>query len=297
MNPVRRDNRAGQVFLDLRKEATAQRRPLAELLTLYALEGFLGRLSESAEDRETFVLKGGVLLAAYDSRRPTRDADLLAQDLSNDAEVIRERVEAIASRVRDDGLVLDPVGITAEVIRDEDEYAGVRVSLTYRLATAVLRIHIDVNVGDPVWPPPQEVILPGLLEGGISLRGYPLAAAVAEKAVTAVQRGEANTRWRDYADIYTLSGTHSFSGDELTRAVRSVASHRRAELEPLAGLLAGYPGSAQNKWATWRAKQSHGATLPTGFETVLVAVSRFVDPVFAGGVNGLSWDPHQRLWT
>jgi hypothetical protein len=296
VNALRRSDRAGQAFLDLRKKANTERRPVAELLTLYALEGFLGRLSESAEDRATFVLKGGVLLAAYDSRRPTRDADLLGQDMSNEAEVIGERVTAIASRPRGDGLILDPTGTTAQVIRDEDEYSGVRVSLTYRLATAVLRIHVDVNVGDPVWPPPQEVHLPGLLEGEISLRGYPLAALIAEKAVTAFQRGEANTRWRDYADMYTLSGTHRFSGDELTAAVHSVATHGKSDLEPLAGLLEGYPTLAQTKWASWRTKQSHGAMLPPGFQTVLAAVSHFADPVFAGGVAGLSWDPHQRRW-
>ena len=65
MNAVSRDNRAGQVYLDLRKKAKTEGRPVAELLTLYALEGFLGRLSESSDDRRTFVLKGGVLLAAY----------------------------------------------------------------------------------------------------------------------------------------------------------------------------------------------------------------------------------------
>lgn len=160
----------------------------------------------------------------------------------------------------------------------------------------MLRFHVDVNIGDPVSPPPQEVQLPGLLEGEIFLRGYPLSAVVAEKAVTAVQRGGANTRWRDYADIYTLSGTHSFSGDELTCAVRCVAEDHKAELEPLALLRDGYPVLAQTRWSISRAKQSHVATLPTDFDTVLAAVSHFADPVFAASVAGLSWDPLQRLW-
>jgi predicted nucleotidyltransferase component of viral defense system len=45
-----------------------------ELIQLYALEGFLDRLSKS-RFAENFVLKGGVLLAAFDARRPTRDID------------------------------------------------------------------------------------------------------------------------------------------------------------------------------------------------------------------------------
>jgi hypothetical protein len=41
---------------------------------LYILEGFLARLAESPA-REKFVLNGGVLLASFDNRRPTRDVD------------------------------------------------------------------------------------------------------------------------------------------------------------------------------------------------------------------------------
>jgi hypothetical protein len=47
---------------------------MAEYLRLYALEGFVLRLEYSSH-RSQFVLKGGVLLAAYGLRRPTADID------------------------------------------------------------------------------------------------------------------------------------------------------------------------------------------------------------------------------
>lgn len=56
---------------------------------------------------------------------------------------------------------------------------------------------MDINVGDPIWPEPQEVRLPRLLEGELVIRGYPLEMVLAEKIVTALARGTANTRWRD----------------------------------------------------------------------------------------------------
>ena len=59
---------AGRAFLDLRARASADSRPVDEYLTLYALEGFLDRLSKSRH-RDRFVLKGGVLLAAHDARQ------------------------------------------------------------------------------------------------------------------------------------------------------------------------------------------------------------------------------------
>jgi hypothetical protein len=73
---------AGQRYLDLQREARRTGRPTDELIQLYALECFLDRLAHSAFASK-FVLKGGVLLAALDARRPTRDIDLSANALRN----------------------------------------------------------------------------------------------------------------------------------------------------------------------------------------------------------------------
>lgn len=82
---VSRGTPAGAAYLDLRNKARAGMRPFAELLALHVLDAFLARLSISPQ-RDRLVLKGGVLLAAFDLRRPTRDVDLMADDLDNDAE-------------------------------------------------------------------------------------------------------------------------------------------------------------------------------------------------------------------
>jgi Nucleotidyl transferase AbiEii toxin, Type IV TA system len=73
-----RANTAGRAYLDLRKLARENHRPVDELLQLHVLEAFLDRLT-SSRFTEQLVLKGGVLLAAFDERRPTRDIDLQAQ--------------------------------------------------------------------------------------------------------------------------------------------------------------------------------------------------------------------------
>jgi hypothetical protein len=79
--------------------------------------------------------------------------------------------------------------------------AGGQSAITGLLSVARLTFHVDVNVGDPIWPAPQLVTLPRLLEGHITLAGYPLSMVFAERVLTAVQRGPANTRWRDFADV------------------------------------------------------------------------------------------------
>ena len=75
MNRPTKATTSGQAFLALRSKALSAGRTTAEYLRLYALEGFLLRLANSSH-RNRFVLKGGVLLAAYELRRPTADVDL-----------------------------------------------------------------------------------------------------------------------------------------------------------------------------------------------------------------------------
>ena len=80
MTPPSRATSAGRAYLDLQKRARAARRPVDEYLQLYVLECFLARLSASPYAR-SFILKGGMLLAAFGERRPTRDIDFLAHRL------------------------------------------------------------------------------------------------------------------------------------------------------------------------------------------------------------------------
>jgi hypothetical protein len=206
-----RETGEGRAYLDLQNKARREGRPTDELLQLYALEGFLARLA--ASDRRTqFVLKGGVLLAALGTRRPTRGIDLQAQQLSSDADAMLAVVREVAAIDLDDGLSFDTASARAEAIRDDTEYAGASVSMSVTLSQAQMTLHVDINVGDPVWPSPTEVHMPRLLGGEpIDLRGYPLHMVHAEKIITAVQRGVANTRWRDFADVWTLPGIHPSS--------------------------------------------------------------------------------------
>ena len=86
---------AGQAYLDLQNRARAEGRATQELLTLYVVERWLARLSMSPY-ADQFIIKGGMLLAAYDARRPTADLDALAHAVSNDQAAVVERVIEIA---------------------------------------------------------------------------------------------------------------------------------------------------------------------------------------------------------
>jgi hypothetical protein len=286
----------GRAYLDLQNKARGEKRPTDELLALYALEGFLTRLAGSAYS-DSLVLKGGVLLAAFDARRTTRDIDLQASAVSNDVDTVLGLICEIAALATDvdDGLVFDTGHATAEVIRDEDEYSGVRVSLTSRLSQARITVHVDVNVGDPVWPAPEHVELPRLLGGTINLRGFPMPMVYAEKLVNAVARGTANTRWRDFGDVYVLSGIHPVTVDALRAAIGTVAAHRGVGLAPLKVVLDEYEAIAQSRYAAWRRRHRRDE-LPAAFADLLSAVIDFADPVLAGQLTEATWEPERRAW-
>lgn len=291
---VSRSTPGGAAYLELRNKARAGMRPFAELLALHVLDAFLARLSISPQ-RERLILKGGVLLAAFDLRRPTRDVDLMAEDLDNDAENVLGVVRGIAELPLADGVVFDFEDATAEVIRDDDEYSGIRVSMTAHVATANVTFHVDVNVGDPISPAPQDIELPRVLGDSIDLRGYPMAMVHAEKIVTAVSRGTANTRWRDFGDVYALAGRHAINGDELLTSLGSVAGHRNVDLAAFGTVLDGYAAIAQGRYAAWLRKQRR-EDLPGQFQDVLDRVFTFSDPALTGAVSGRTWSPDELAW-
>lgn len=224
-----RETVGGRVYLELRRHARSGGRDTGELLQLYALEGFLDRLTRSPYT-DRLVLKGGVLLAAFDTRRPTRDIDVAGVGLTGSPDDLLGAMRAIAAITVDDGLRFDAFAATATVIREDTRYGGVRVSMPCVLERAKLPFHVDVNLGDPIVPGPRATELPRLLGGSLRLLGYPLSMVIAEKLVTAVERGQANTRWRDFGDLFQLSLRHDHDGTELMAAVEAVASHRGVEL-------------------------------------------------------------------
>lgn len=297
MSRVTRGTPAGDGYLDLQNAARRTARPTQELLQLYVLEGFLSRLAV-ADVRHRLVLKGGVLLAAFDSRRSTKDIDLAGLDVANEPRMVLGLVDRVlrVDPAEDDGVEFLADGATADVIREGGEYSGVRVHVEARLAKANLPFHVDVNVGDPIWPSPDTVAVPRLRGGQpIELLGYPIHMVHAEKVVTAVDRGIANTRWRDFGDIWSLSRRHPISADDLTTAIAEVAVYRQVTVRPLAEVLDGFADLARTRWVQWR-RRSNSDHLPEQFDPLLKAVLEFADPVLTGEVAGREWSSDTAEW-
>ncbi|KJK48051.1 abortive infection protein AbiGII [Lentzea aerocolonigenes] len=289
----------GRAYLDLQNRARRERRPTQELQTLYVLERWLARLAASPHAGD-FVLKGGVLLAVFDARRPTADADLLARNLANDEESVVARVVEIA------GVELDPedgveflVGTTtSQSIRDDDLYAGVRISMDCRVSTASVKLKLDINFGDPVTPSPQLLNLPSQRLGvaPVPVLGYPIETVLAEKTSTAIALREANTRVRDYVDLYTLTGKQAVSYESVRLALDATTRHRGVDVQPLSTVIGDLAGLRQQAYAAFKKRLGPDADhLPDVFGDVVAAVIEFVDPLAGGDVLDV-WDPDARKW-
>jgi len=199
-------------------------------LVRYAAERFLYRLSRSWHAKH-FVLKGALLLATRVNRpyRPTRDIDFLAYgDASKDG-LARAIADIAQTEVEDDGLVYDLDSLEVEEIRENQDYGGLRVSMNVMLERARIPLQIDVGYGDAVVPATIELDYPTLLGGSTPrVRAYPIETVVAEKIEAIVKLGMANSRMKDYYDLWLIAGTFTFKGSVLTRALapRSSAEAR-----------------------------------------------------------------------
>lgn len=299
MSRPTRESAAGRAYLDLQNQARRRKRGTQELLTMYIVERWLSRMSRSpyAED---FILKGGMLLASFGTRRPTVDADALARNMSCDQETVARRVVEIAAiEDPDDGVEFLPDTVTAVEIRDDALYSGVRVTMTAQLATAQVKLRLDINFGDPVTPAPRTVELPALRPDSPPIRvlGYPIETVLAEKLVTAIGLGRANTRVRDFVDIYLLTATQTLQCGPLRDALLATAQFRGTTLIPLAQATEGLGELRDSTYVAYRKGLGEvGAILPERYSDTVAAVAVFVDPVLDGLDAEAAWNRSKRDW-
>ena len=252
--------------------AKARGQPLELLLTRYALERLLHRLSLSPH-RERFVLKGALLLTTWfnEPHRATRDLDLLGfGDPSEDAllAVLRE-VMMIAV---DDGVSFDTAKLKIQPIREDVDYGGSRLSTTALLSGARIPIVVDVGFGDAIEPGAEDIELPVLLDlPSPRLRAYPLETVIAEKLHAMVTLGMANSRMKDYYDVWMLTRAFTLDPIRLRRAVDATFARRDTSLlasvpEGLSDAFAADPG----KQAQWQAFARNLSTSRPGLDEVVV---------------------------
>jgi predicted nucleotidyltransferase component of viral defense system len=264
-------------LLNLAKE---RNQPFEILLTRYALERLLYRLG-SSKYRERFVLKGAMLVRTWvdDPYRPTRDLVLLGFG-DSDPDAIIGVFREICTLKADDAVVFDIDGLAVDRIRDDAQYGGLRIKTTATVDGAKVRVLVDSGFGDAVEPGLTEIELPVLLNQPVPrLRAYPYETVVAEKFQAMVMLGRANSRMKDFYDVWMLARSYDFEGDRLARAVAATFARRKTEI-PADRPDALTPAFAEDptKQQQWTAFVKDVAVTPASLAEVIEDLAAFLMP-------------------
>jgi predicted nucleotidyltransferase component of viral defense system len=244
----------------------------------------LYRLSQSPHSAR-FLLKGALLFLLWSENphRATRDLDLLGFG-NPSVRALEETFRSLcALEVVEDGLLFLAETVQAKAIREDDIYGGVRVTLVARLENARIPVQVDVGFGDAIWPEPQEVDFPTLLDfPAPRLRVYSREAVIAEKLQALVVLGLANSRMKDYLDLYVLGQQFVFDGERLGEAITATFARRDTPIpaETPEGLTEGFAQDPQKQaqWSALLRRQPNAAGRPSLAE-VVAFIASFLRPV------------------
>jgi hypothetical protein len=289
-------NVAASVRARLLNKARAEKLDFNLLITRYALERMLYRLSIS-EQRGQFLLKGALLFDIWFDvpHRPTHDADLLGFG-STEIPHLEKLFREVSQIAVEDGIAFQADTVKAAEIRKEANYAGVRVTLLGLLDNARCSVQIDIGFGDAVTPAPENVQYPVILDDmpQPQLRVYPRYTVVAEKLEAMVKLGILNSRMKDYFDLWVLSRHSDFDGTVLAQAIRATFERRGTAIPSGAPLgLTDEFGLDEQKTKQWQAFLRKNALEPMALAAVIEALRGFLLPALSALSAG---EDYRRQW-
>ena len=174
------------------------------LLKSFFFDAFLKRLAASKYS-DNFVFKGGFLLSTSlgINLRSTMDIDFLLRRMPLDKENITNVLKEVTSTNVSDGIVFEVNDV--DEIRQEDEYGGFNVNLVGRLENIKETVSIDIATGDPITPNAISYQYKCLFDDEVlTFKAYNFETILAEKLQTILFRGIANSRSKDFYDLYIV---------------------------------------------------------------------------------------------
>ena len=248
------------------------------------LERFLVRLSQS-EHTDKLIFKGGYLLAyIMNIGRETTDLDFLLTQMEAEEPRIRDTIVDIVSSECDDGFEYTFDGI--EVLSQPHmDYSGYRVSLRTTFGKMRDKVQVDIGVGDVVEAEARDFGLfeykgKSFYEGEMSLQVYPVETIFAEKLETVLSKGAANSRMKDYHDLYLLVHSEGIVNEERLRgAIENTFQNRGTTVQPILFT----EGDLEALQSLWRShyqglgKVGEDLGLPQNIEEVISEINGYLE--------------------
>ena len=202
------------------------------VLSKFFFDEFLKIISISVY-RENFMLKGGMLLtfSLGVQNRSTQDIDFLVKGFPIETVKLKKILEEILGDTNKKDIWFE-INDTANEIRAEDKYGGIRFHVIGHLENIRIPFSIDIATGDPIYPLPRLERYSTILGDVIELNMYPLETVLSEKLQTILTRVENNSRSKDFYDIYTIlkNKFEVINIKELKVAVSMTFSYRKTEV-------------------------------------------------------------------
>jgi hypothetical protein len=208
----------------------------------------------------------------------------------------------IAMITSDDAVSFDAETITVERIKEDADYQGLRIKLAGFLDRSRHILQFDIGFGDVIVPKPVDMTYPSLLDmEPPHLKAYTLESVIAEKFQAGVYLAEANSRMKDFYDIYELCSTFDFEGSTLYEAITQTFERRKTEMPEVPTIFKDTFPLLADKQTQWRAFQRRlGVALDKDFPAVMTAIKYFLMPVYGAlfrkePFSG-HWDMAVQVW-
>jgi predicted nucleotidyltransferase component of viral defense system len=267
-----------------------------ELLQYYAIERLLYRLSIS-EHREKFILKGALMFNAWGlaNMRPTRDIDLLGYTQNTMDHMSKDFHDICRLDAEPDGLKFDIGHLKVERIKEDAEYEGIRIAMIAQLGRTRLPIQIDIGFADVVTPAPAIVEYPILLDfPAPNLYGYPPETVIAEKFQAMSVLGMANSRMKDFYDVWMLATNFEFDGRILQSALENTFQNRGTKLSDETHVVFSndFAESKVEQWHTFARKIRNEERVE--MQQVIKLMREFLVPILQASQQRIAFDKKWR---
>lgn len=151
---------------------------------------------------------------------------------------------------------------------------------------------VDVSFGDALEPGVEVIDYPCMLDlPAPRLGAYARETVIGEKFQAMVALGRANSRMKDFYDIWLLSQSFPFDDDRLASAIAATFERRETEIPAeLPDALTPAFAEDEQKQRQWNAFLENVALRPGSLADVITSVARFIMPhAIAAAKTGRSY--------
>lgn len=248
------------------------------VMRFYMYDRFVERLSKS-KYKDNFILKGGFYLSKLFGldNRSTMDIDTAIRKTEFTEENLIVMINEIISIDVGDNIKFKIE--KTELIREEDEYGGLRITINFMLENIKDKFHIDLATGDPIYPRPDNYKYESLIGDEIyKVWSYNLETILAEKIETILSKLETSSRMKDYYDIYLI---YKFKFDTINKekfrgSVEKTFKKRKFDADLMTNLsIVKESKVLRERWLSYSRKNSYARDVE--FEETLECLEKLID--------------------